>query len=179
MTGWTDERVERLKKLWQDGLSASQIAKQLGGVTRNAVIGKVSRLGLSGRAAPSTPRRGARIPPALPKSPPKPRPRRVATTIAMSPSVSEAFPAHLEPALRRSANEDAFAPLPGSTPRPLIDRPDHGCTWPVGEDASGQMLVCCEPVSSRWCSTHDAMNRDKAPKTTATSDLERSIRRYV
>ncbi|MDO8902062.1 MAG: GcrA family cell cycle regulator, partial [Phenylobacterium sp.] len=39
--GWTDERVETLKKLWQDGLSASQIAKQLGGVTRNAVIGKV------------------------------------------------------------------------------------------------------------------------------------------
>jgi hypothetical protein len=41
--GWTDERVELLKKLWQDGLSASQIAKQLGGVTRNAVIGKVHR----------------------------------------------------------------------------------------------------------------------------------------
>src|SRR5215472_3967995 len=55
--GWTDERVELLKKLWQDGLSASQIAKQLGGVTRNAVIGKVHRLGLSGRAAPSKPAR--------------------------------------------------------------------------------------------------------------------------
>ena len=54
--GWTDERVELLKKLWQDGLSASQIAKQLGGVTRNAVIGKVHRLGLSGRATPSKPR---------------------------------------------------------------------------------------------------------------------------
>src|SRR5262249_62413387 len=51
--GWTDERVETLKKLWLDGLSASQIAKHLGGVTRNAVIGKVHRLGLSGRAAPS------------------------------------------------------------------------------------------------------------------------------
>ena len=55
--GWTDERVELLKKLWLDGLSASQIAKQLGGVTRNAVIGKVHRLGLSGRAAPSQPSR--------------------------------------------------------------------------------------------------------------------------
>ena len=57
--GWTDERVENLKKLWQDGLSASQIAKQLGGVTRNAVIGKVHRLGLSGRATPSKPARPA------------------------------------------------------------------------------------------------------------------------
>jgi len=51
---WTEERVELLKKLWQDGLSASQIAAELGGVTRNAVIGKVHRLGLSGRGQPTT-----------------------------------------------------------------------------------------------------------------------------
>jgi GcrA cell cycle regulator len=50
MISWTDERVELLKKLWSEGLSASQIAGELGGVTRNAVIGKVHRLGLSGRA---------------------------------------------------------------------------------------------------------------------------------
>jgi GcrA cell cycle regulator len=49
---WTDDRVEQLKKLWEGGLSASQIAAELGNVTRNAVIGKVHRLGLSGR--PST-----------------------------------------------------------------------------------------------------------------------------
>lgn len=47
---WTDERVEKLKKLWSEGLSASQIAAQLGGVSRNAVIGKVHRLALPGRA---------------------------------------------------------------------------------------------------------------------------------
>ncbi len=47
---WTDERVELLKKMWTEGQSASQIAKELGGVTRNAVIGKVHRLGLSNRA---------------------------------------------------------------------------------------------------------------------------------
>lgn len=46
---WTDERIELLKKLWADGLSASQIAGELGGVTRNGVIGKVHRLGLVGR----------------------------------------------------------------------------------------------------------------------------------
>ncbi len=51
---WTDERVETLKRLWQEGLSASQIAAELGGVTRNAVIGKVHRLGLSGRGQPTT-----------------------------------------------------------------------------------------------------------------------------
>src|SRR5205085_8782161 len=52
---WSDDRVEQLKKLWESGLSASQIAAELGGITRNAVIGKVHRLGLSGRAkAPSS-----------------------------------------------------------------------------------------------------------------------------
>ncbi|MCA0425255.1 MAG: GcrA cell cycle regulator, partial [Proteobacteria bacterium] len=51
---WTDERIERLKKLWSEGLSASQIAAELGGVTRNAVIGKVHRLHLSGRVKTST-----------------------------------------------------------------------------------------------------------------------------
>ena len=53
--GWTDERVELLKKLWMEGFSASQIAGELGeGVTRNAVIGKVHRLKLSGRARPAS-----------------------------------------------------------------------------------------------------------------------------
>src|SRR6516164_4473787 len=47
---WTDDRVELLKKLWADGLSASQIAAELGGISRNSVIGKVHRLGLAGRA---------------------------------------------------------------------------------------------------------------------------------
>lgn len=46
MSGWTDERVERLKAMWGEGLSASQCAFHLGGVTRNAVIGKVHRLNL-------------------------------------------------------------------------------------------------------------------------------------
>ena len=50
---WTPERVERLTKLWNEGYSAADIAKELGGVTRNAVIGRVHRLGLSGRATPT------------------------------------------------------------------------------------------------------------------------------
>src|SRR6476659_7515625 len=82
--GWTDERVELLKKLWQDGLSASQIAKQLGGVTRNAVIGKVHRLGLSGRATPSKPQRTVfKSPrPTRPVSSAPSLPRRIAEPVA-------------------------------------------------------------------------------------------------
>src|SRR6185369_705670 len=81
--GWTDERVETLKKLWLDGLSASQIAKQLGGVTRNAVIGKVHRLGLSGRATPSQPARPAFKAPRPPRPAPTPSlaPRRVVAAL--------------------------------------------------------------------------------------------------
>ena len=48
---WTDERTGMVRKLWAEGLSASQCAARLGGVTRNAVIGKISRLGLSSRSA--------------------------------------------------------------------------------------------------------------------------------
>jgi len=54
--GWTDERVEILKALWGEGLSCSQVARVLGGVTRNAVIGKVHRLGLVGRVTVQTAR---------------------------------------------------------------------------------------------------------------------------
>ena len=83
---WTDERVETLKKLWGDGLSASQIAKQLGGVTRNAVIGKVHRLGLSGRAAPSRPARH-------PEAKPAPRPRAQPAAPAKAQQAKPATPA--------------------------------------------------------------------------------------
>src|SRR3954468_15105028 len=77
---WTDERVEMLKKLWAEGLSASQIAAELGGITRNAVIGKVHRLGLSGPAkapssAPPPPRQRPAPAPPAPAKPPRPRAR--------------------------------------------------------------------------------------------------------
>src|SRR5664279_3090201 len=64
LMNWSDDRVEQLKNLWTEGLSASQIARALGGVTRNAVIGKVHRLGLAGRASPSRSER-----PRLPMAP--------------------------------------------------------------------------------------------------------------
>ncbi len=99
---WTDERVETLKKMWSEGQSASQIAKELGGVTRNAVIGKVHRLGLSNRtggaggapapaaAAPAAP------PPEKPKAPapkeaarPRPAPRPVDPAPEREPVAAE------------------------------------------------------------------------------------------
>src|SRR6202140_446027 len=79
---WTDERVELLKKLWGDGLSATQIAAELGGITRNAVIGKVHVLGLSGRArAPATAAPGPRRPGSASR-PPQPTPLETSGTIS-------------------------------------------------------------------------------------------------
>ena len=71
---WTDDRVEVLKKMWGEGQSASQIAKELGGVTRNAVIGKVHRLGLSNRAGSAGAAKAEAKPKAAPKAEAKPKP---------------------------------------------------------------------------------------------------------
>jgi GcrA cell cycle regulator len=105
---WTDERVETLKRMWGEGQSASQIAKELGGVTRNAVIGKVHRLGLSNRvggagegedevmvAAPAAPppRPAAEVaqPPEPPKAAEPPR-AAPAPTAPVQPPVSNVTP---------------------------------------------------------------------------------------
>ena len=105
---WTDERVETLKKMWAEGQSASQIAKELGGVTRNAVIGKVHRLGLSNRVGPGTgrddadeadaapvatvrPEPAARAPAAeVPRAEPRTTPERPAPTPAAAAPASSA-----------------------------------------------------------------------------------------
>ena len=80
---WTDERVEILTKMWAEGNSASQIAKELGGVTRNAVIGKVHRLGLSNRATTSTSNKSESKTKSTPKSSSKARQK------ARKPEVTE------------------------------------------------------------------------------------------
>ncbi len=60
---WTDERIDRLRELWSQGITASQIADELGGVSRNAVIGKAHRLGLQSRPSPVKPNEPAPAPP--------------------------------------------------------------------------------------------------------------------
>lgn len=100
---WTDDRVELLKKMWADGKSASQIAKELGSVTRNAVIGKVHRLGLSSRGAESE-APAAATPPAAPTAP---APQAVAP--APAPKAAPAPEAEPAPAEKPAAPEPAAA----------------------------------------------------------------------
>ena len=166
--GWTDERVETLKKLWLDGLSASQIAKQLGGVTRNAVIGKVHRLGLSGRATPSHPSRTTF------KAPRPPRPITVQTPRTRS---LEPRPHHV-PAVRAAP----YVELPGTAT--VLTLGAHMCKWPIGDPTSQDFTFCGRRTSddaSPYCLDHARMAY--APpagrKKTTVAELTRSLRRYI
>ncbi|HET9903609.1 MAG TPA: GcrA family cell cycle regulator [Xanthobacteraceae bacterium] len=135
---WTDERVEQLKKLWADGLSASQIANELGGITRNAVIGKVHRLGLSGRA--KTPSSSA----------PRPRKPRAAAPFRASRPVT-----HGNTALARQPY--AFLEMEAEAePEPeildnvvpigqrcsILQLSDATCHWPIGDPSSPDFFFC-------------------------------------
>ncbi len=67
---WTDERIETLRKMWDSGLTATQIAEELGGVSRNAVIGKAHRLGLASRPSPVKANAAEAKPAPAPAAPP-------------------------------------------------------------------------------------------------------------
>jgi GcrA cell cycle regulator len=132
---WTDERVELLKKLWSEGLSASQIAAQLGGVTRNAVIGKVHRLSLSGRAKPAS--SGPRQRKARNASPHRPSTRHYV-------SGNTALKTHAHPAPRRLPAqvplEDIVVPI--SLNVSLLALNDTMCKWPEGDPGTENFHFC-------------------------------------
>ncbi len=177
---WTDERVELLKKMWGEGQSASQIAKELGGVTRNAVIGKVHRLGLSNRTAAAnssaaSPQTEAKAAAPKPKAEPKPKPAP-----KPEPVKAEAAPApepRPVPTPARKAIIPAGQPLP---PQPsaneisaealakvseiekkakkltLMDLTERTCKWPVGDPATPEFWFCGLPVQQGkpYCEAH-------------------------
>jgi GcrA cell cycle regulator len=165
--GWTDERVELLKKLWMDGLSASQIAKQLGGVTRNAVIGKVHRLGLSGRAAPSQPARPVFKAPRAPRPVTAPAPRRMEAH-AQSPSAQLPAPTY-------------YVEEPGSAT--VLTLGAHMCKWPIGDPSTEEFTFCGRrsEQDGPYCVEHArlAYQPQQARKRSGASELARSLRRYI
>lgn len=153
--GWTEERVELLKKLWMEGFSASQIAAELGeGVTRNAVIGKVHRLKLSGRA------KAASAAPRV-RTTPRPATRRVAApSTGAARSVAPAMgkprqmvsaPVMGATALKISENlevEAYVAPqtqelfIPENERIGLLGLNEHTCKWPIGDPMSKDFYFC-------------------------------------
>ena len=128
---WTDERVELLKKLWADGLSASQIANELGSVTRNAVIGKVHRLGLSGRAKSlnsSAPRQR------------KPRTHamlRIRPTMRGNTALAAVYDVEFAPEPEEMENI-----IPMGQRCSLIELSDSKCRWPIGDPGTADFAFC-------------------------------------
>ncbi len=161
---WTDERVELLKKMWSEGQSASQIAKELGGVTRNAVIGKVHRLGLSNRAGSGAPE-PVETKPAKPAPEPKeakkePRAKAAAKPAAAAPAEEPERPAPT-PVVRKpfvagqplppqpSANEispEALASVREVEKKAkrltLMELTERTCKWPIGDPATEDFWFC-------------------------------------
>ena len=143
---WTEERVDLLKKLWQDGLSASQIAGRLGaGVTRNAVIGKVHRLNLSGRA--QQPRAATPRPPRKAREPSLPG-HSGTSTPSMPTAGNSAL--KMQP---RAEMQQRPAPLAEPQPLRLVDLPKDGrvtilhlsdktCKWPIGDPGAEDFCFC-------------------------------------
>ena len=136
--GWTDERVTLLRKLWAEGQSASQIAKQLGGVTRNAVIGKVHRLGLAGRATPSRPAK---------------RPVRTARPRVMGPSaprlrMPSTMPTVVIPDLEPMKLEDGKAAN-------VLTLNESMCKFPIGDPTDPDFAFCGRGSSGGpYCADH-------------------------
>jgi GcrA cell cycle regulator len=150
---WTNERIELLQKLWLEGWSASRIAGELAhGITRNAVIGKVYRLGLSGRAKA--------LPGNVPASPPHHKaPRRAAHRRANNPQVvgNTALASHpfvIEAAAPQTVR-DVVVPI--SQPVTIVELRESMCRWPIGDPAQSEFRFCGAkklPVEGPYCACH-------------------------
>jgi GcrA cell cycle regulator len=134
MMMWTEERVALLRRLWLEGLSASEVARRLGGATRNSIMGKVHRLGLCGRAAAAvqaaksaTPRR---------RRPPRPRPPWLG---ALS-----AEPAPLAPLRCGDGRGVSVLALNASL-----------CKFPIGDPSAADFAFCGrDAVGGPYCAFH-------------------------
>ncbi len=193
--GWTEDRVGALKKLWLEGQSASQIAKALGGgVTRNAVIGKVHRLGLSGRAAPSQPARTSfrtTRPSSKAASAAAAAPAQAAAPVAAAqPTQAPSAPRRIEAVAPRPvvAAPAPVAPSVAQTPElpgtaTVLTLGAHMCKWPIGDPSSRDFSFCGRRASEGvYCGEHSRVAyQPQVKKGTkdGASELARSLRRYI
>lgn len=144
MSYWTDERIAELKRFWEFGLSASQIAKEMSAPSRCAIIGKARRLGLQSKNSPNA------------------RPRHATNTPRSAPRLSRLR------VPRRQMQEPRFPDLsvivsnePNTSPEmcanriSLLEATEGHCRWPAADDGSA-MMVCGDPslTGHSWCPRH-------------------------
>lgn len=174
---WTDERVEQLRQAWMEGKSASQIANLLGnGLTRNAVIGKVHRLGLAGRAkaagATGTPARSSPSQQSVrqvvsPRSAPAARIVRGATALATQPqTVIDAEPQEIESVV-----------LPMSVRVTIVELKEAMCRWPLGDPTSPEFRYCGSPShAGPYCIYHGGLAYQPTDSRRRDRDRRLSLR---
>jgi len=162
---WNEERIEALTKMWREGLSASQVARQLGGVSRSAVIGKIHRLGIAGRDAPSRPHSlGGR--PATRVRATAGGIRRVAAQVRSPRQAASAAP---------RAN---FEVAPTATIHTLTEA---GCRWPIGEPDQAGFGFCgrIRTGSGAYCAGHAPMATRRREAPMKTKEIDRIVSRFV
>ncbi|WP_207100709.1 GcrA family cell cycle regulator [Paracoccus shandongensis] len=147
---WTDERVETLKRMWAEGQSASAIAKELGGVTRNAVIGKVHRLGLSNRNDEPEPAPAPAPEPAIGSGAEKKIDRKPALAsapdIRPEPQPEAAAAAPAQPAEEEPVTQPVFTPVPR---RPIVPAGQPLPPQPSANEISPETLASVREVEKR------------------------------
>jgi GcrA cell cycle regulator len=157
---WNDARIAELTKQWQAGFSASQVANHLGGVTRSAVIGKVHRLGISGRSRPSRPR---------------------------SPGVREAGAAR---ASSGGPRREAAVRAPRSEPVLIIETAptatvltltEDSCRWPIGDPNQPEFGFCGRGRAGKgpYCLGHGLMALRHGDRGMKRREIDRIVQRYV
>ena len=160
---WNDERVELLKKLWQDGLSASQIAAEMGSITRNAVIGKVHRLGLAGRAkAPVSPVQRAR------KAQPRQRTQIITGGSRGNTALAPRIITDTEPLYEAKVltfHQPAI-PIPESKRVSIMELRESACKWPLGDPMQPEFAYCGNDSDTGrpYCSYHATIAYQPADK---------------
>lgn len=143
---WTDENVELLRQLWRDGRSCSQISAVLGqGLTRNAVIGKVHRLGLAGRVMGSNPLTPRRVNTVIP-----PKTRRARVRVVAHGAY------HGLAVIAPKPEPEAIVAIPMSLRVTIVELKEAMCRWPLGDPSSAEFRYCGSPAPgvAPYCTHH-------------------------
>lgn len=160
---WNEERITELTNMWREGLSASQVARRLGGVSRSAVIGKVHRLGIAGRALPSRPRSQGGRPP---------NPTRA------SPGGALRKPSAPRPPRASPAPLVVFDAPATATILTLVE---DSCRWPIGDPGEASFGFCGRPRlgGGSYCQGHGPMALRRREVGMKRQEIDHIVRRYV
>lgn len=191
---WTDERINLLKKMWKDGKSAADIAKTLAkGVTRNAVIGKAHRMGLSNRPspikkgdkddAPAPVKTAAKKDPPPKKEPPKKEAAKPVAVKKIVPPVVVSGVKHNPLARGEIAEPRKFEKeaIPEGGGVALIDLTERMCRWPIGDPREDDFTFCGRTIraGTPYCPDHATAAYQSSSRTRAAAAEEKEVKEAV